>query len=68
MYIKNRGSRSMAVGRFPGLEDEGGEESSSQVVGQLQENGLSLVHVVLPSVRLHHNGQSGGSAQQADKG
>jgi len=58
----------MAAGQYPGLEDEGSEESSSQVVGQLQENGLSLVHVVLPSMRLHHNGQSGGSAQVADKG
>jgi hypothetical protein len=47
----------MAAGQFPGLEDEGREDDSSQVVGQLQENGLSLVHVVLPSVRLHHNGQ-----------
>ena len=58
----------MAVGQFSGLEDEGSEESSSQVVGQLQENSLPLVHVVLPSVRLHHNGQSGVSAQVADKG
>jgi hypothetical protein len=58
----------MAAGQFPRLEDEGSEESSSQVVGQLQENGLSPVHVVLPSVRLHHNGQSGGSAQVEDKG
>jgi hypothetical protein len=56
------------VGQFSGLEDEGSEESSSQVVGQLQENSLPLVHVVLPSVRLHHNGQSGVSAQVADKG
>ena len=58
----------MAAGRFPRLEDEGSEESSSRVVGQLQENGPSLVDVVLPSVRLHHNGQSGGSAQVADGG
>ena len=58
----------MAAGRFLGLEDEGSEESSSRVVGQLQENGPSLVDVVLPSVRLHHNGQSGGSAQVADRG
>ena len=58
----------MAAGHFPGLEDEGSEESSSQVVGQLQENSMSLVHVVLPSVRLHRNRQSGGSAQVADKG
>ena len=58
----------MAAGQFPDVEDEGSEESSSQVVGQLQENGLSLVDVVLPSVRFHHNGQSGGSAQVADKG
>ena len=44
------------------------ERAARQVVGQLQENGLSLVHVVLPSARLRHDGQSGGSAQVADKG
>jgi hypothetical protein len=58
----------MAAGHFPRLEEEGSEESASQVAVQLQENGLSLVLVVLPSVRLHHNGQCGGSAQVADKG
>ena len=58
----------MAAGQFPRLEDEGSEESSSQAVGELQENGLSLVLVVFLSVRLHHNGQSGGSARVADKG
>lgn len=42
--------------------------AARQVVGQPQENDLFLVHVVLPSVRLHHNRQSGGSAQVADKG
>ena len=46
----------MAAGHFPRLEEEGSEESASQVAVQLQENGLSLVHVVLTSVRLHHNG------------
>ena len=58
----------MAAGHFLRLEEEGSEESASQLVGQLQENGLSLVRVVLLSVRLHHNGQSGVSAQVADKG
>src|SRR5687767_8253070 len=53
----------MAAGQFLGLVEEGREEWSYQVVGQLKENGLSLETVVLPSVRLHHNGQSGGSAQ-----
>ncbi len=68
MYVKNREFEELAAGQSPGLEDEGGEESSSQVVGPLQEDGPSLVHVVLPSVRLHHNGQGVGSAQIADKG
>lgn len=67
-YLKNRGFEEYGRRTIPGLENEGSEESSVQVVGRLQENGPFPVHAVLPSVRLQRDGQSGGSDQVADKG